>query len=168
VETQGIFLRLTSDDRRDFQWCGRHTEHKLQLASIGTILASDESREHLAVEVEARERVRVSPAQTIGQAEGNELLDLLVRGRGVGRPAEGCDDLVSVNAREIVPELDAVTIVVLRDDERAEGSVDVELGFFIFHVYRIAQVAENARNFFTISETIFVDVFSNRRLNFSL
>jgi hypothetical protein len=40
---------------RDFL-CGirmTHTEHKLQLASIGASLASNEGREHLAVEVEA-------------------------------------------------------------------------------------------------------------------
>jgi hypothetical protein len=39
----------------------------------------------------------------------------------------------------------------LRDDERAEGSVDVERGvFFIFHTYKIAQIIQNARDFFTI------------------
>jgi hypothetical protein len=43
----------------------------------------------------------------------------------------------------------------LRDDERAEGSVDVELGFFIFHVYRIAQRTKKARDFFTIKKYFF-------------
>jgi hypothetical protein len=46
----------------------------------------------------------------------------------------------------------------LRDDERAEGSVDVERGvFFIFHTYKIAQIIQNARDFFTIVWIIFVD-----------
>jgi hypothetical protein len=56
-----------------------------------------------------------------------------------------------------VPELRAVTIEVLRDDERAKGSVDVELCFFIFHVCRIAQRTKKARDFFAIVENIFVD-----------
>jgi hypothetical protein len=43
-----------------------------------------------------------------------------------------------------------------------------ELVFFIFHVYRIAPITQNARDFFTISETIFVDVLANERLNFAL
>jgi len=38
----------------------------------------------------------------------------------------------------------------------------------ISHVYRIAQNAQNARDFFAISETIFVDVLANERLNFAL
>jgi len=139
---------------RDFL-CGHsvtHTEDQFHVtATIGMHITSEVTRKHFAVEVEARERVRVSPAQAIGQTEVDELLNLHIGGRGVGRPAEGCDDLASVNAREIVPELDAVTIVVLRDDERAEGSVDVELGFFFFHVYRIAQRTEKARDFFAIA-----------------
>ena len=137
---------------RDFL-CGQgrtHTKHKLQLASIGANLASEESRKALAVEVEARERVRVSPAQAIGQVEVDELLHLCVRGHRVGRPAERGDGLASLDANEFVPEFRAVAIEVLRDDEGAEGSVDVELGFFIFHGYRIAQRMENARDFFTI------------------
>jgi len=40
------------------------------------------------------------------------------------------------------------------------------LDFFIFHTYTIPRITENARDFFAISETIFVDAFSNRRLNF--
>lgn len=40
------------------------------------------------------------------------------------------------------------------------------LDFFIFHTYTIAQNVEKARDFFTISETFFVDVLSNGRLNF--
>ncbi len=136
---------------RDFL-CGQaNAEHKLQLASIGASLASDESRKHFAVEVEARERVRVSPTQAIRQAEVDELLHFRIGRRGVGRPVEGCDDLASVNAREIVPELDAIAVIIVRDDERAEGSVDVERGvFFIFHTYRVAQITQNTRDFFTI------------------
>ena len=158
------------------------------------------------------------------------------------------DGLASLDADEFVPEFSAVSIEVLRDDERAEGSVDVELSFFIFHGYRIVEGCDlvkdflaflpfksrhdlateshfafgfrfsrivctdiadviaastddvvtfasasdaadsvfvvlefvrfhsykvtrdgkKARDFFTINETFFVDVFSNRRLNFWL
>ena len=105
------------------------------------------AREHFAVEVEARERVRVSPAQTIGQTEVDELLNLRIGGRGVGRPANGCDDLASLYADEIVPELVAVAVEVFRDDERAEGSVDVECGFVFVHGYRIAEGRKKARIF---------------------
>ena len=143
------------DDWRNLYGRGRHTEHKLQLASIGTSLASDESREHLAVEVEARERVRVSPTQAIGQAETDELLDLCVRRHRVGRPAKRGDGLARLDADEFVPEFRAIVLTILRDDEGAKGSVDVELCFFIFHVYRIAQRTENARDFFTIKKNIF-------------
>jgi len=154
-------LRLSA---RDFLCGHADAEHKFQLASIGASLASDKSRKHFAVEVEAREGVRVSPTQAIGQAEVDELLHLRIGGRGVGRPAKGCDDLASVNAREIVPELDAIAVIIERDDERAEGSVDVERGvFFIFHTYRVAQIMQNARDFFTIVQIIFVDDFSNVR-----
>jgi hypothetical protein len=139
--------------------CGHgvtHTEHKLHIdLASGARFRSDEVRENFAIEVEARERVRVRPTQTIGQAEVDELLNLHIGRRGVGRPAEGCDDLASLDADEIVPEFDAVTIIILRDDERAEGSVDVELGFFIFHVYRIAQRTKKARDFFTIKKYFF-------------
>jgi hypothetical protein len=107
--------------------------------------------------------VRVSPTQTIGQTEVDELLNLRIGGRGVGRPAKGCDNLASLDADEIVPEFDAVTVVIFRDDERAEGSVDVELGFVFVHVYKVAQITEKARDFFTIVQIIFVDVFSNER-----
>jgi hypothetical protein len=148
---------------RDFL-CG-HADAKDQfdLPTISVLVARQVAREHFAVEVEARERVRVSPAQTIGQTEVDELLNLRIRGRGVGRPRERADNLASFDADEIVPELDAVAVVIFRDDERAEGSVDVELGFFFFHVYRIAQGTEKARNFFTILQIIFVDDFSNER-----
>jgi hypothetical protein len=44
----------------------------------------------------------------------------------------------------------------LRDDERAEGSVDVELGFFIFHGYRIAQARKNAMIFLRLKKLFFV------------
>jgi len=144
-------LRLSA---RDFL-CGQggtHTEHKLHIdLASGARFRSDEVCENFAIEVEARERVRVRPTQTIGQAEVDELLHLRIGGRGVGRPAKGCDDLASVNAREIVPELDAIAVIIERDDERAEGSVDVERGvFFIFHTYKIAQIMQNTRDFFTI------------------
>lgn len=143
---------------RDFLCGHADAEHKFQLASIGASLASDKSRKHFAVEVEAREGVRVSPTQAIGQAEVDELLHLRIGRRGVGRPAKGCDDLPSVNAREIVPELDAIAVIIERDDERAEGSVDVERGvFFIFHTYNLPQIMQNARDFFTIVQIIFVD-----------
>jgi hypothetical protein len=150
--------RDSLDDWRDLYGRGRYTKNQLQLSSFGARFASDESREHIAVEVEARERVRVSPAQAIGQvelpkddlSEADELPHLCVRRRRVGRPAEGGDAFASLDACEFVPELDAVAIVILRDDERAKGSVDVELCFFIFHVYRIAQRSEKARDFFTI------------------
>jgi len=42
------------------------------------------------------------------------------------------------------------------------------LDFVFFHVYRIAQNAQKARFIFAISETIFVDVLANERLNFAL
>ena len=140
---------------RDFLCGHANTEHKLQLASIGASLASDESRKHFAVEVEARERMRVSPAQAIGQAEVDELLHLCVRRHRVRRPAKGGDSLARIDADEFVPEFRAVSIEVLRDDERAKGSVDVERGVFIFHVYRIAQRTENARDFFAIKKIFF-------------
>ncbi len=139
---------------------GTHTEHKLQLASIGASLASEESGEHLAVEVEAREGVRVSPTQAIGQAKVDELLDLCIRGAGVRRPAKGCDSLASLDADEFVPEFRAVAIEVLRDDERAEGSVDVECGVFIFHAYSITQRTEKARDFFAIVKVFFISFFA--------
>ena len=138
--------------------CGQgwtHTEHKLQPSSIGTSLASKESCEHFAVEVEARERVRVSPAQAIGQAKVDELLNLCIRGAGVGRPAECGDSLASLDADEFVPQLVTISVEVFRDDESARGSVDDECGVFIFHAYRIAQRTENARDFFTIVKVFF-------------
>ena len=162
METQGFFY-ATLDDRSDLCWRGRDTKDQFDLSTIGVLVTGQVAREHFAVEVEARERVRVSPAQTIGQAKVDELLNLRIGGRGVGRPAKGCDNLASLDADEIVPEFDAVTIIILRDDERAEGSVDVELCFFIFHAVSIAQRTEKARDFFTIVQIIFVDVFSNER-----
>jgi hypothetical protein len=46
----------------------------------------------------------------------------------------------------------------VRDDERAEGSVDVERGvFFIFHTYNLPQIMQNTRDFFAIVRIIFVD-----------
>ena len=126
--------RIILDNWRNLYRRGRNTEHKLPVdPASGARFCSDEARKNFAVEVDARERVRVRPAQAIGQPKVDELLNLRIGRRGVGRPAEGCDDLASVNAREIVPELDAVAIIVLRDGEEARGSVDVELGFFIFH-----------------------------------
>ena len=107
-------------------------------------------REHFAVKVEARGGMRIFPAQALGQTEVDELLHFRIGRAGVGRPAERGDSLARLDADEFMPELDAVAIVILRDDERAKGSVDVELCFFIFHVYRIAQRSEKARDFFTI------------------
>jgi len=150
-----IIARNFLDDWRNLYGRGRNTEHKLQLASIGASLASDESRKHFAVEVEAREGVRVSPAQAIGQAEVDELLHLCVRRRRVRRPAKGGDSLARLDANEFVPELRAIVLTILRDDERAKGSVDVELCFFIFHAYRIAQRTEKARDFFAIVKVFF-------------
>jgi hypothetical protein len=130
-----------------------HTEHKLQ--PFGVNLASDESRKTIAVKVEARERMRVSPAQAIGQAEVDELLHLCVRGHRVRRPAKRGDSLASLDANEFVPEFRAIVLTILRDDERAKGSVDVELCFFIFHGYRIAQRAENATIFLRLCKVFF-------------
>lgn len=141
---------------RDFL-CGNgmtHTEHKLQLPTLGMLLSSEEHGENVRAEVHARHGVRVRPAQALWQREAearvsevDDLLHFLIRRDGVRRPVEGCDNLASLDADEIVPEFDAVAIVILGDDERAEGSVDVELGFFIFHVYRIAQRTKNTRIF---------------------
>ena len=111
--------------------------------------------EHLAIEVETGIGVRIFPAQAIGQAQVDELLHLCIGRAGVGRPVKRGDNLTSLDADEVMPEFRAVAIEVLRDDEGAEGSVDVELSFFIFHVYRIAQPSEKARDFFTIKKNIF-------------
>lgn len=101
--------------------------------------------------------MRVSPAQAIGQAQVDELLHFRIGRAGVGRPAKRGDSLASLDADEFVPEFRAIVLTILRDDERAEGSVDVELGFFIFHAYSIAQRTENATIFFAILQSIFVD-----------
>lgn len=125
--------------------CGQsrtHTEHKLQFAvTLVDFLARQVEREAIAVEVEARERVRVSPTQTARQVEfsedhltkTDELLDLCISRAGVRRPAEGCDNLVGVDVDEIVPELNAIAIIVLRDGEETRGSVEVECGVFVVH-----------------------------------
>jgi hypothetical protein len=162
METQGFFY-ATLDDRSDLCWRGRDTKDQFDLSTIGVLVTGQVAREHFAVEVEARERVRVSPAQTIGQAKVDELLNLRIGGRGVGRPAKGCDNLASLDADEIVPEFDAIAVIILRDDERAKGSVEVELGFVFVHVYKVAQITKKARDFFTIVQIIFVDDFSNER-----
>ena len=146
METQGFFY-ATLDDRSDLCWRGRDTKDQFDLSTIGVLVTGQVARKHFAVEVEARERVRVSPAQTIGQTEVDELLNLRIGGRGVGRPAKGSDNLASLYADEIVPELVAVAVEVFRDDERAEGSVDVELGFVFVHGYRIAEGRKKARIF---------------------
>lgn len=151
--------------------CG-HADAKDQfdLSAFGVLVASKVFRQHKTVEVEARERVRVSPTQTFGQVEAearvsevDDLLDFLIGRRGVGRPVERGDNLASLDADEIVKEFRAVAVEVFRDDERAEGSVDVECGFVFVHVYKVAQITEKARNFFTIVQIIFVDDFSNER-----
>jgi hypothetical protein len=56
------------------------------------------------------------------------------------------------------------------DDDRnlsgfGEGD---DVGFHIFHTHRIAPNRQKARFIFAISETIFVDVLVNERLNFAL
>lgn len=136
---------------RDFLCGHADAEDQFDLAAFSVFVTRQVAREHFAVEVEARERVRVGPTQAIGQAEVDELLNLRIGRRGVGRPVEGCDDLPSVNAREVMPELDAIAVIIVRDDERAEGSVDVERGvFFIFHTYNLSQIMQNARDFFAI------------------
>lgn len=154
-------LRLMA---RDFL-CGQaNAKDQFDLAAFGVFVTRQVAREHLAVKVEARERVRVSPTQAIRQAEVDELLNLCIRRAGVGRPTKGCDNLASLDAREIVPEFSAIVLTILRDDEGAKGSVDVERGvFFIFHTYNLPQIMQNTRDFFTIVQIIFVDVFSNER-----
>ena len=134
-----------------------HTEHKLQLAALGMLLTSEEHGENVRAEVHAGHGVRVSPTQTFGQSEAearisevDDLLHFLIGRRGVGRPVEGSDNLASLDADEIVPEFDAVAIIVLGDDEGAEGSVDVECGFVFVHVYKVAQITKKARDFFAI------------------
>ncbi len=136
---------------RDFL-CGQaNAKDQFDLAAFGVFVTRQVAREHLAVKVEARRRVRVSPTQAIGQTEVDDLLHFLIRGARVGRPVESRNNLASVNADEVMPKLGAIILPIFRDDERAEGSVDVERGvFFIFHTYKIAQIIQNARDFFTI------------------
>ena len=151
--------------------CGHaDAKHGFDLPAFGMLVTGQVAREHFAVEVEARERVRVSPTQTFGQSEAearvsevDDLLHFFIGRSGVGRPVEGSDNLASLDADEIVKEFRAVAVEVFRDDERAEGSVDVECGFVFVHVYKVAQITEKARDFFTIVQIIFVDVFSNER-----
>ena len=151
-------LRLMA---RDFL-CGHANtaRHKRQRAVAHHQLdrrASDIMREHPAIEVETGIGMRIFPAQAIGQAQVDELLNFCVRRHRVGRPAKSGDSLASLDANEFVPEFSAVAVEVLRDDEGAEGSVDVELCFFIFHAYSIARRTENATIFFAILQSIFVD-----------
>ena len=129
------------------------------------LLTSKEHGEDVRTEVHAGHGVRILPAQALGQVElpkddfskADELLNLFIRGDGVGRPVERCDGLASLDANQFVPELGAIVLTILRDDEGAEGSVDVELGFFIFHGYRIARRTENATIFFAILQSIFCE-----------
>ena len=139
-----------------------HTEHKLQLAALWMLLTSEEHSENVRAEVHAGHGVRVRPAQTFGQREAearvgkvDDLLHFLIRRDGVRRPVEGGDNLPSLDADEIVPKFDAVAIVVLGDDEGAEGSVDVECGFVFVHVYKVAQITRKARDFFAIMKLFF-------------
>ena len=134
-----------------------HTKHKLQFAALRMLLTSEEHGENVRAEVHAGHGVRVRPAQALGQREAearvsevDDLLHFLIGRDGVWRPVEGCDNLASLDADEIVPEFDAVAIVILGDDEGAEGSVDVECGFVFVHVYKIAQITKKARDFFAI------------------
>jgi hypothetical protein len=143
-------LRLMA---RDFL-CGHGgtlAEGQFHFSTIDTFVASEVFRQRFAVEVETRVGIEVSPAQTIGQTEVDDLLHFFIRRARVRRPAESVDGLASLDTDEFVPEFSAVSVEVFRDDERAEGSVDVERGvFFIFHTYKIAQITQNARDFFTI------------------
>lgn len=139
--------------------CGQaNAKDQFDLAAFGVFVTRQVAREHLAVKVEARRRVRVSPTQAIRQAEVDDLLHLLIGRDGVRRPVEGLDNLASLDADEIMPKLRAIVFPIFRDDERAEGSVDVERGvFFIFHTYRVARITQNARDFFAIVQIIFVE-----------
>lgn len=59
--------------------------------------------------------------------------------------------------------------VVLRDEGDALHGVEDDflfVGSFCYHAYTIPQITQNARDFFAISETFFVDVFSNGRFIF--
>ena len=114
-------------------------DHK-ELAALGMLFASKEHGEDVRTEVHAGHGVGVLPTQTFGQTEVNDLLHLLIGRDGVRRPVEGLDNLASLDTDEIMPKLRAIILPIFRDDERAEGSVDVERGvFFIFHTYRVAQ-----------------------------
>ena len=58
-------------------------------------------------------------------------------------------------------------LVVLGDEAHAFHGVEdffFFVGSFCYHAYTIPQITQNARDFFAISESIFVDVFSNGRL----
>jgi hypothetical protein len=142
---------------RDFL-CGQaNAKDQFDLPAIGMLIAREVFRKHEAIKVEARRRVRVSPTQAIRQAEVDDLLHFLIRGARVGRPVEGRNDLASVNADEVMPKLRAIILPIFRDDERAEGSVDVKRGvFFIFHTYNLSQIMKKARDFFTIKKLFFV------------
>lgn len=136
---------------RDFLCSHTLTARNQDQLAVGFVLHfCDVEGKHFAVEVETRERVRVLPAQALGQAQGDDLLNFPVRRAGVRRPVKRGDSLASLDADEFMPELGAVTIKVLRDDEGAEGSIDVERGVFIFHGYRITRRTEKARDFFAI------------------
>ena len=138
--------------------CGQaNAKDQFDLAAFGVFVTRQVAREHLAVKVKARRRVRVSPTQAIRQTEIDDLLHFLIRGARVRRPVEGLDYLASLDADEIMPELGAIILPIFRDDERAKGSVDVERGvFFIFHTYNLSQIMEKARDFFTIKKLFFV------------
>ena len=75
-----------------------------------------------------------------------------------------------VEGANVASELDVVIVEPTHARQVVEA-VDFsfsELVFFIFHTYSIAPITQNARDFFTISETIFVDVLANERLKKSL
>jgi hypothetical protein len=59
-------------------------------------------------------------------------------------------------------------VITLASASDAADSVFVVLEFVRFHSYKVTRITEKARDFFAISETIFVDVFSNTRSNFWL
>ncbi len=132
-----------------------HFFGKNELAIFGMSLTRQVEREKIAAKIHPHNAT--FPTQAFGQAEVDQLLNFLIGRAGVGRPVKSGDNLASLDADEIVPKFDAVAIVVLGDDEGAEGSVDVECGFVFVHVYKVAQITRKTRDFFAIVQIIFVD-----------
>ena len=100
----------------------------------------------------------------IGRTKGEPEVDILNRGARVGRPRDVGDPFASLCIGEVVSVFRAVVLVVSLDFEGAGDVSVLERGvFFIFHAYTIPRITKKARDFFAISETFFVDVFSNER-----